>query len=120
MALARAAHQAVCTSRVFSHGAPWRSLVERRLPALSSFLGQRPAQETRWAAVGKRLMSGPISARMTAAESALTPGMVVSRAAASRNGFEALAQLGVDLGDGGVDRIRLAEVDPEQQTLMVG
>ena len=34
--------------------------------------------------------------------------------------FEALAQLGVDLGDGGVDRIRLAEVDPEQQTLMVG
>jgi hypothetical protein len=34
--------------------------------------------------------------------------------------LEAVAQLGVDLGDGGVDGIGLAEVDPKQQALMVG
>ena len=36
--------------------------VDRRLPALSSFLGHSPAQEIRWPSVGKRLMSVPISA----------------------------------------------------------
>ena len=50
-----------------------RSLVERRLPALSSLRGHRPAQEIRWAAVGKRAMSTPISAMMTAAAILSTP-----------------------------------------------
>ena len=48
-----------------SHWPLFRTRVERRLPALSSFRGQRPAHETRWAAVGKRVMSTPISARIT-------------------------------------------------------
>ncbi len=50
---------------VLSQGAPLRIRVERRLPALSSFRGHRPAQEIRWPAVGKRLMSMPISATIT-------------------------------------------------------
>src|SRR5208283_1237634 len=41
--------------------------VHRRLPALSSFLGQSPAQEIRWPSVGNRPMSTPISAAMTSA-----------------------------------------------------
>src|SRR3712207_5690486 len=71
---------------VFSQGAPLRSRVERRLPALSSLRGQRPAQDTRWAAVGKRRMSLPISATMARAASSPTPGTVRSRRTASRKG----------------------------------
>src|SRR4051812_32807165 len=44
-------------------------------PALSSFLGHSPAQETKWAGVEKRLMSEPISDRMALAETELRPGM---------------------------------------------
>ena len=42
-----------------------RMRLDRRLPALSSFLGHRPDQEIRCPTVGKRLISSPISARMT-------------------------------------------------------
>ncbi len=38
-------------------------------------LGPQPAQETRWAGVGKRRMSKPISDRMTLADTLLTPGI---------------------------------------------
>ena len=55
--------------------------VERRFPVLSSFLGHRPAQEMRCAAVANRLMSLPISATTMRALSSLIPGMVVSSAA---------------------------------------
>ena len=51
----------------FAGTAPFRIRVDRRLPALSSFLGQRPAQEMRWVALAKRLMSLPISAVMICA-----------------------------------------------------
>src|SRR5262245_9558110 len=44
--------------------------------------GYRPAQETRWAAVGKRDMSRPVSAMIERASSALTPGICASRWAA--------------------------------------
>jgi hypothetical protein len=59
---------------------------ERRLPALSSLRGHRPAQEIRWPAVGKRLMSRPISARMRQALNASMPGMVVRRWTVARKG----------------------------------
>src|SRR5439155_10555027 len=39
-----------------SHGAPWRSRVDRRFPALSSFRGHRPTHETKCPAVGNRLI----------------------------------------------------------------
>ena len=55
--------------------------VERRLPALSSLRGHKPAQETRWPAVGKRDMSTPISATTTVAVRSEIPGIVVSRRA---------------------------------------
>src|SRR6516225_8234482 len=74
-----------CTRVVLSQGAPLRIRVDRRLPALSSFFGHRPAQEIRCPAVGKRLMSRPISARMISALRTLTPGMVKS-AIAPRKG----------------------------------
>src|SRR3954447_26613680 len=74
----RTAAQALWTSKVLSQGAPWRTRVERRLPALSSLRGHRPAQETRWAGVGKRLMSKPISDRLTLERCALRPGNVHS------------------------------------------
>ena len=69
---------------------PWGALAELGGSSLARtlviFLGQRPAHETRCADVGKRAMSKPIAATMTAAESSLTPGMVVSRAMAWRKG----------------------------------
>src|ERR1035441_3069983 len=71
---------------VFSQGAPFFMRVERRLPALWSLLGHSPAQETRWPAVSKRLMSMPISETSTSAERWLMPGMVISNSMAARKG----------------------------------
>jgi hypothetical protein len=51
---------------------------ERRLPADRSLPGQRPAQEARWPAVGKTLMSMPISAISTLAVRAATPVIVLA------------------------------------------
>ena len=67
-------------------GAPFFMRVERRFPALSSFLGQSPAQEIRSPSVGNRLISIPISDRITSAERRLTPGMVFSISMATRKG----------------------------------
>src|SRR5260370_1382879 len=44
--------------------------------------GHSPAQDTRWAAVGNRDMSRPISAMMARARSGLMPGISASRATA--------------------------------------
>ena len=44
------------------------------MPALSFWLEHRPAHASRCPAVGKRLMSLPISARMVVADKVLTPG----------------------------------------------
>src|SRR2546428_9080172 len=51
-----------------------------RFPALSLLLGQSPAQDARCPAVGKRLISVPISARIDAAAIGLTRGTVCSNA----------------------------------------
>ncbi len=61
-----------------------RRRADRRLPALSFWPGHRPAQATRCPALGKRLMSRPISARMVVAAKVLTPGIVHSRAIRAR------------------------------------
>jgi hypothetical protein len=53
-----------------------------RFPALSLLLGQSPAQDSRCPALGKRLISVPISARIAAAAMRLTPGTVCSNAKA--------------------------------------
>src|SRR3989441_12649516 len=87
--LFRAADHAACTSVVFSQGLLDRVRFERRLPALSWSRGQRPAQETRWPAVGKWVISKPISATMTRATVSLTPGIVIRRSTAARKGVRA-------------------------------
>jgi hypothetical protein len=46
------------------------------LPALSSLRGHSPAQEIRYPAVEKRVMSVPISETITCAVRSLMPGMV--------------------------------------------
>jgi hypothetical protein len=50
-----------------------RSRVERRLPALSSFSGHKPAQEMRCADVWNRDMSTPSSDTIAAAMTSLIP-----------------------------------------------
>src|SRR5688500_12688064 len=79
----RLAAQAHWMSTVLSHGAPLRRREDRRedrrLPALSSWRGHSPAQDTRWPAVGKRLMSRPISARIIRAAKGPMPGIVSRR-----------------------------------------
>src|SRR5437899_8803054 len=72
-----------------SHGAPLRSRVERCLPALASWRGQRPAQEIRCPTLGKRVMSVPISATRIYAAVVLTPGIVTRWATAARHGARA-------------------------------
>src|SRR3712207_2778482 len=84
LALTRAAAHVAVTRAVLSHVPLLRTRVERRLPALLSLRGHRPAQEMSWAGLGKRAMSTPISATMTWATRSLIPGMVVSRRARSR------------------------------------
>ena len=44
--------------------------------------GASPAQDTRWAAVGNRVMSRPVSAMIALARARLTPGISASRSAA--------------------------------------
>jgi hypothetical protein len=45
--------------------------------------GASPAQETRWAAVGNRVMSRPVSAMTAVASLRLTPGISASRSVAA-------------------------------------
>src|ERR1700747_560478 len=73
----RLAAMAHWTSMVLSHWSPFRNRVDRRLPALSSLHGHNPAHDKRCPAVGNRLMSGPISARITRADNTSTPGIVI-------------------------------------------
>ena len=85
--LTRIAAQAAVTKAVLSQVPLFRTRVERRLPALSSLRGHRPAQDMRWPASGKRVMSTPISATITRAVRSLTPGIVVSRRVDSTGGL---------------------------------
>src|SRR5690349_21498854 len=61
-----------------NHTLPWLVGAFIRSPALSLLLGHNPAQDARWPALGKRLISVPISARIAAAAIGLTPGTVCS------------------------------------------
>jgi len=65
---------------------PLRVLPDLRFPALSLLPGQMPVQEAAWAAVGKRLMSSPSSARICSALRRATPVMVSSRSSTVMNG----------------------------------
>ncbi len=82
----RAADSAASVSAVRSHGFPFRVVPGRCFPALSLFPGHTPAQLARWPAVGKAVMSAPISAMITSAVRLFTPWIVSSRASSSANG----------------------------------
>src|SRR6516225_2325004 len=101
-----------------SQGAPRRRRVDRRLPALSSLRGHRPAQEHRCAAVANQLMSTPISDRMTWALSSLTPGMVLSCSDGVTKGGEPGIDLPIDRGDAGIERVDLLQMEIEQEAMV--
>src|SRR5208283_3825487 len=94
--------------------------VDRRLPALSSFLGQSPAQEIRWPSVGNRPMSTPISAAMTSALSWLTPGIVLEDSDRCAKGLDVGVDLLVNLGDGGVDGVDVLKQQAQSKAMMLG
>src|SRR5580704_7935002 len=73
VALAAHAHS---TSAVRAHRFPRQMPGLLFLPALIRFPGHTPIQELRCAAVGKTLMSVPVSASKAAAEISWTPGML--------------------------------------------
>src|ERR1700758_2489317 len=100
---------------VLSQGAPLRIRVDRRLPALSSFFGHRPAQEIGCPAVGKRLMSRPISARMTRALNSSMPGMVVRGRTVVGKGSSSAFSLLIDLIDPRVDGVDLLQMQLQQE-----
>src|SRR3954452_24793942 len=84
--LLRLALLAHSTSVWLSHLEPLRVLPVRRLPADSSLPGHMPAQEARCLAVGKTLMSPPVSAMITSAARRPTPGIVHKSSTAGAKG----------------------------------
>jgi hypothetical protein len=66
-----------------------RSRLDLILPALSLSWGHSPAHKRKCPTVAKRLISTPISAMITCAAVALTPGIVIRRLTASRKGSSA-------------------------------
>ena len=91
---------------VLSHGAPFRSRVERRLPALSSLRGHNPAQETRWPASGIGADLGEDDLRGQITDS--RDGPQLSHRLTER--VEVTIDLGIDFGDRGLEGIDLAQV----------
>ena len=72
----RTAPQAASVNATFSHFGPGRVRPEWFLPPDTCSPGHTPAQEARCAAVGKTLMSTPISASITCATFGPTSGIV--------------------------------------------
>jgi hypothetical protein len=87
--LLREAAFADSVSVVRSHFESWRGLPERCLPADSRLPGHCPAQEARWALVGKTFMSTPISAISTWAAMRPMPGIVSSSSRSLEKGASA-------------------------------
>ena len=69
-----------------SHRLPFRVLPLRRLPALSLFPGQTPAQEAKLSAEGNWLISTPISAMTLQAVVRSKPGISANKETASSMG----------------------------------
>ena len=89
--------------------------LDQRLPALSSFLGQKPAQEIRFPAVGKRLMSPPISDDIGA--QVAHPGKEQDLRV---KGLGMDVDFPIDRGDGSVEGIDVLEVQLQQKTVVIG
>ena len=81
--MVRVAASAASCSAIPRNLLPLRRRPERCLPADWSLPGQRPAQEARCPALGKTLMSVPISATIASAVRSATPVIVAASVAAA-------------------------------------
>jgi len=88
-------------SAVRRYGLPEPVPTCRRLPPLCLFPGQTRAQDAKWAEVGKRVMSMPVSASTFSAVRRPTPGISSSIAIAGSKGI-ASSTLGLRVRLGGV------------------
>src|SRR5208283_3219536 len=113
------AARAAWTSTGFSQGAPLRRRFERLRPALSSSRGHMPAQETRWSAVGKSVMSAPASASTVWATLPPKPGMSFSRSAAFQKGGEGGLEPCVEFRDGPLELLDRLQVLADQEPMMI-
>src|SRR5215469_2117018 len=81
--------------------------------------GHRPAQEMRWPADGKRLMSRPISARMTRAQF-VDPGNGGQELNGGAKGLDLSVDLLIDGVDRRVDGVDLLQMQAQQKAVMPG
>lgn len=84
--LVRMAAPAASVRAIRSHLQPFRVAPRLRWPALALFPGHGPAQLAKCLAVGKRVMSTPISATRTSAVRCATSGIALSRATVPAQG----------------------------------
>src|SRR5947208_1234425 len=89
-----------------------------RLPALCWLLGHRPAQEARCPALGKRLMSGPISARMALAATAFDPWDGLQQLQGRLERRQAALDLSLHLRDGLLQELDVPEDLPDQHQMV--
>ena len=89
------------------------------LPAEELIPGANFAQEVRWAGVGNRVMSSPISAMMIAAAVGPIPGISSSRATASAKGARWSPIWGVDGGDVEIDGVDAGQHPGQQEPVMI-
>jgi hypothetical protein len=93
-------------------------LPERRLPPVRLLPGQRPAQEARWPAVGNTVMSVPISAMIVSAARLPTPVMVAEPIPSPGERDEHLVDVGVELGDRGLQLLQVRHGQADQQRVV--
>src|SRR3954451_11091958 len=116
---ARVAAQAASTIAVRSAVSPLRARPVGRLPADSWLPGHSPAQDARCAAVGKRLMSAPASARNTQAVRGPRPGIVHSRSTDVEKRGDLGLHLRIEPVDRGGEVVDVVEQHAQQQRVVL-
>jgi hypothetical protein len=103
---------------VLSQGAPLRSRVERRLPALSSVRGHSPAQEIEMSGGGEAAHVGADFRNDDLSGEVTDPGDGPQLADRLAERVEPAVHLRVDLANGGLERLNLAQVQTQQKAVM--
>ena len=103
---------------VLSQGAPFFTRLDRRLPALSSFLGQSPAQEIKWPAVLNRLMSMPISRNQHFGFQMTDAGNGGQHLDGYAKGFDVAVDLLIDEGKGRIHSVEMIQVKAQHKAMM--
>ena len=102
-----------------SHRLPLVVVPDRRLPPVMLLPGHIPAHDARCAAVGKRVMSTPISAMMHSAARLPTPVMVSSRSRAVTKGTITRSTSASSVGDGGFEVVDVVQDRPAASGVVV-